>query len=698
MNLELGRPTLVQEARDLLHSMEDALLQIEQHGYDDEHINAIFRAAHTIKGSAGLFGLTLIERFTQRLENVLDALRSGTRAPESALLALVLECTDYIAQLVDAIEACEENEDPAPELRERLLRELASFSDEPASTALPAAGVRADSVVHLSVRFAPSFLNDGLCPSAYVEHLAQLGELLYVQLVSGSLPARAEFVADRLYVGVELGMRSARSVEELTSAFQLAGDSARLQVLEHTSKHREFDELLDALGSERGVLAAHWAQCGLYEAHAEPEPARAENVAPPAKQVAEARPPERGAASGDKPRADQKLVKVHADRLDQLIDLVGELVIASEGARTVAGRTAHAREEMSEAIERVSQLVAQVRDSSLTLRMTPIGEVFQRFPRVVRDVSRELGKQIELKISGAEAELDKSMVDRLADPLMHIVRNAMDHGIEPVAERTERGKPQTGQLHLHAHHESGCIVVEVRDDGRGLDAERLRRKAIERGLIEPEARLSEAQCFQLIFAPGFSTAEVVTSLSGRGVGMDVVRRNVESLRGEVEIESTLGVGSTFRLRLPLTLAIIEGFHVEVADSTFVIPLDMVIECVDLRERGGPRQLLNLRQQPLPFMRLRDVFGLDAAPSPRESLVVVGFGQQRVGIVVDRLLGNSQAVIKPLGQLFRGLHGVSASTILGDGDVALILDVPALIADATQRAGAAAAATRQVEGP
>jgi two-component system chemotaxis sensor kinase CheA len=304
---------------------------------------------------------------------------------------------------------------------------------------------------------------------------------------------------------------------------------------------------------------------------------------------------------------------------------------------------------------------------------------------VVRDVSKELGKDIELIISGAETELDKSMVDKLSDPLLHIVRNAIDHGIEPMSERVQAGKRAKGRLRLHAFHESGFIVIEITDDGRGLHREKIVAKAVERGLIAEDAELSDKEVFDLLFLPGFSTAKVVTDLSGRGVGMDVVKRSVEQLRGEIELTSKRDRGTRLRIRLPLTLAIIDGFQVVLDDTVYVIPLEAVVECVAMT--GAPsnhQNLFSLRGEPLPYVRLRDVFQLPPGRSARESLVVVSHGQQRVGVVVDRLLGDTQAVIKPLGPLFRGSKAVSSSTILGDGTVALILDIPTLVA----RAGAA----------
>ena len=310
--------------------------------------------------------------------------------------------------------------------------------------------------------------------------------------------------------------------------------------------------------------------------------------------------------------------------------------------------------------------------------MVQIGDTFTRFNRVVRDVAKELGKEIELVISGAETELDKTVVEKIGDPLMHLVRNSLDHGIESMAVRLERGKPACGRISLNAFHDSGSIVIQVSDDGGGLNREKIRAKAIERELIAPDGTLSDSEIINLIFEPGFSTVDKVSNLSGRGVGMDVVRRNITSLRGTVDVASSEGEGSTFTIRLPLTLAIIDGFLVGVEKAAYVIPLDSVVECIEHKNLSGDRNFLNLRGEALPFIRLRELFEVEGHPPDRESIVVVQFGGQRAGIVVDQLMGEFQTVIKPLGRLFTHLRGIGGSTILGSGDVALILDVAALI--------------------
>jgi len=375
---------------------------------------------------------------------------------------------------------------------------------------------------------------------------------------------------------------------------------------------------------------------------------------------------------------EMKVVKVQAEKLDRLVDLVGELVIAGASVNALAA-TSHAG-PLLEATTVVNKLVEEIRDNALGLRMVQIGETFNRFRRIVRDVSQEMGKSIELEVHGGDTELDKTIVEKLSDPLMHIVRNAIDHGIEGADLRQARGKPTTGSLSLNAFHDSGSIVIEVADDGGGLNKEKILKKAIERGIIREGVELSDAEITNLIFEPGFSTAAAVTNLSGRGVGMDVVRRNIDQLRGTIEVESYEEAGTTMRIRLPLTLAIIDGFRVGIGTASYVVPLDVVIECLDLGPflESEENHLINLRGEVLPFLRLREVFRMPGELPPRERVVVVQYGETRAGLVVDKLMGEFQTVIKPLGNLFKHVRGVGGSTILGSGEVALILDVPQLI--------------------
>jgi two-component system chemotaxis sensor kinase CheA len=383
--------------------------------------------------------------------------------------------------------------------------------------------------------------------------------------------------------------------------------------------------------------------------------------------------------------AESKSIRVDADKLDQLINLVGELIIAGASVNVIAHRARVV--ELSEATSKLATLVEEVRDSALQLRMVRIGATFSRFQRVVHDVSRDLGKDIRLEIDGEETELDKTVIEKIGDPLMHLVRNSMDHGIENADLRQQRGKPAQGTLKLNAFHDSGAIVITVQDDGGGLKREKILAKAIERGLVEAGHHLSDTEIFGLVFEPGFSTAEKVTNLSGRGVGLDVVKRNITALRGTVSMASEEGVGTTVTVRLPLTLAIIDGFLVGVDKAVYAIPLDMIEECVAYSAEPG-HDYTNLRGEVLPFIRIRELFSVPGKPAKGENIVVLKHAGQKAGLVVDTLMGEFQTVIKPLGQMFAQSKCISGSTILGSGDVALILDVPQLVRQAMAKGGQA----------
>lgn len=709
MNFDNARGALVQEARELLAAMEEALLEIESDGYNAQRVNAIFRAAHTIKGSAGLFGLDSLISFTHVVESLLDQVRNGEQVLDGAMLSLLLTCGDYIGTLITAVEQGSEHDEPNAGLRAYLLGQLNEYlaiTAVPLPAAAPSQEVRAPEAAkvdvlegeqvssdlwHISLRPSVDVLRNGMDPLSFFRYLSKLGRVVYLHTLTDNLPGAEAFDAESCYLGFEIEFESSASKQEIEDVFEFIREDSQLQILPPRSLIQSFLALIEALPEsprrlgeillKSGALTQHELERVLALQNAAPQPApplgtllvEEQLVAPPVVSAALHKQKQ----SEERRAQEQVFIKVEVGKLDQLINLVGELVIA--GAAASLSIKQNDQGAMAEANENVTTLVERIRDASLTLRMVAIGEVFQRFPRVVRDISKELGKDIELLVTGADTELDKSMVEKLSDPLMHIVRNAMDHGIEPSELRLACGKTARGALRLNAYHESGSIVIEVSDDGRGLNRERILAKAIEKGLVQADQALSDKEVFRLIFEAGFSTAEQVTNLSGRGVGMDVVRSNIEQLRGEVEVLSEFGLGTTVRIRLPLTLAIIDGFQVRVADETFVLPLDQVIECVDLADQQNLHELLNLRGEALPYVRLRQLFGLaPGIAGARESLVVLQCGSSRAGVVVDQLIGESQAVIKPLGQIFAQNKILSGSTILGDGSVALILDVPHLI--------------------
>jgi two-component system chemotaxis sensor kinase CheA len=550
---------------------------------------------------------------------------------------------------------------------------------------------------HISLRFGRDVMRNGMDPLSVIRYLGQMGDITGIATLADALPPAAEFDPEACYLGFEIGFQSSADKAAIDGVFDFVRDDCQIRILPPENRVAEYLAWLDEVPEQRERLGEMLVRCGSVTAH-ELEQALAVQAAgitdgagvplgeilvgqgtvrPAVVEAALAK--QRQAPEPKAAPADNRTVRVDADKLDRLINLVGELIIAGAGANLIARRTQIP--ELLECTSTLSGLVEEVRDSALQLRMVKIGATFNRFVRVVRDVSREIGKDIRLEVSGEDAELDKTVVEKIGDPLTHLVRNAMDHGIEPADVRVARGKPEQGTVALNAYHDSGSIVIEVSDDGGGLKRERILAKAVERGLVEPGRTLSDKEIFGLIFEPGFSTAEQVTNLSGRGVGMDVVKRNIVALRGSVEIASTEGVGTTVTVRLPLTLAIINGFQVGVGKSVFVIPMDMVEECVEFRddaERAQSSDYIDLRGSPMPFVRLRERFALSGAPARRQSIVVVRYGSSRAGLVVDTLLGEFQTVIKPLGKVFAGARFLSGSSILGNGDVALILDMAALL--------------------
>jgi two-component system chemotaxis sensor kinase CheA len=708
-----------QEAREQLTAMEDGLLRMEQGDHDDETLNAIFRAAHTIKGASGVVELHHIEKFTHILENLLDKLRNGDIEVSPELITALLKGCDHIGALLDRVDQGQMDEDASlQQAGEATADVLRGFTNATAETALESGAMMPEASVgtvertggdtaindcwHVSIRFGRDVMKGGVEPLAFLRYLLNLGEIVHLETLCDALPPAEEMDPECCYLGFEITLRSHASKEQIENVFAFCRDECELHILPPNSKVADYLGLIERLPEESmrlgeilvksGALTQEELDAGLRRQEAATRIAEVTEQTPPqigeilvAKKMVQPELVEAAAAKqkqvADKKSAESRLIRVQADKLDQLIDLVGELVIAGASANLLAQKSKQG--PLVEATSVLSRLVENIRDSALQLRMVQIGETFNRFNRVVRDVSKELGKDIELVITGADTELDKSVVEKIGDPLMHLVRNALDHGIEPAAVRAAAGKPANGRVELNAFHDSGSIVIEVVDDGGGLNAEKIQAKAIEKGIIQPGQTLSEQELVNLIFEAGFSTMEKVSNLSGRGVGMDVVKRNIQALRGSVDVRTEVGVGSRFIIRLPLTLAIIDGFLTSVDNAAYVIPLDNVVECLELREDATRGHMLNLRGEVLPFIRLREFFDVEGALPQRENVVVIAAGGHKAGIVVDQLLGEFQTVIKPLGNLFKHLRGIGGSTILGSGEVALILDVQALTQLASQ---------------
>lgn len=707
--------TFFAEAQDMLQQIEDTLLALESDPGNRETINALFRAAHTIKGSAGLFGLNRVVNFTHQVESVLDRVRKNEITIDPALSDVLLKSSDILTELLE--QAQNKNTDASQisatdQKSAQMVDKLGGYlegkrktgasvaSTAPAATANPGTW-------HISLRFGENTFRNGFDPLSVIAYLRTLGQILTLIIIEEHLPTLANFDPESCYLGFEISLQSDAPRAEIDAAFDFVRDDCTIRILPPNRRVSDFLALLREL-PEEARLGDLLVDCGAItrqaldealthqnEEHGDRRQAHRASDAPAAagsqlgqiliaqnkvaSEVVDAALTKQGKKEG---RGDEsRFVRVPADKLDALINLVGELVICGASASLLAQRLRET--QLIETTQQMSGLVEEIRNGTLALRMVQIGETFARYKRVVRDTAAELGKEIHLEIEGAETELDKSVVEKIGDPLMHLVRNAMDHGIEMPEVRVAAGKPPFGTLHLSAHHDSGHIVIEVSDDGRGLDGDKILAKARERGLVGPNQSLSELEKLNLIFEPGFSTAEKVTNLSGRGVGMDVVRKNIEALRGSVTPKTIVGQGSTIEIRLPLTLAIIDGFLVRIGKSSYVIPLHAVVECIDsdasqLQGHSDWSGTLNLRGEVLPFLELRKIFNINDPASERRSVVVVRNGEMAAGLVVDQLLGEYQTVIKPLGKLFQKVRGISGGTVLGSGEVALILDVPSLV--------------------
>lgn len=646
-------PAFIEEARGHLQSLEALLLELESDPANRELLDALFRSAHTIKGSAGIFGVLAVVEFTHHVETLLDQLRAGKQALTPDLSTLLLECSDQIRALIDAAQSGQADDPAMCAAREEIVLRLQAAYGYTA----PAQPASSDAVPHVAaaaglwridVRFGSELFRNGMDPVAILSYLRGLGTFADAAGDAGAIPDLDAIDPESCYLACRFSLDSTEPRERIESAFSFVRDDCTLTIEAPAMATPPPAQLPAKMGSE---------------------PVRCKE---PAKSV-----------------DDASYIRVQADRLDAVINLLGELVIASAGASLLARQTRQST--LIEANQQIGMLVEEIRDSTLQLRMVPIGDTFARFRRMVRDIAAKLGKDIALEIRGGDTELDKSVVEHIVDPLMHLVRNALDHGIEMPDDRVLAGKPAQGKLTLSACHEAGSILMRIADDGRGIDRQKVLARARERGLVAQDATLTDAQIVRLIFEPGFSTVDQVTDLSGRGVGMDVVRRNIEALRGSIELSSEPGRGSCIEIRLPLTLAIIDGFLVGVGPSKFIFPLESVIEVIEGREVAVQcddfgRKVAGLRGQLLPVVDLRRLYELESAPVERSSIVVIRTGTLRFGVLVDVLLGQHQTVIKPLARIFGGLRGISGSSILGNGEVALIFDVAALGERASETPG------------
>jgi two-component system chemotaxis sensor kinase CheA len=663
--------TFRQEARELLEQLEQGLLDLEHNTEDGDLVNAVFRALHTIKGSGAMFGFTDVAAFVHEFETAFDKVRKGLSPVTPALVAVALDAKDHIHTLIEAPDAADGAGEPIlMALRSVVEGGSDSFPAAPMPEAPPAADTPLDPTGRWRIRYKlpTDALVHGTNPMLLLGEIADLGPTDVTALVD-DIPTLDVIDPERCHIGWQVDIDHADPTPGLDDVFLFLKDGMELSIEPlAVAGAPAAPELNPAAEAILDILAE--------EVEAEAAVVAEQVAAPPvkaAKAPREPREPKSEAAASTS-------LRVPAERLDELMDKVGELVIAQARLSQLAAQSADINlKTVAEELERLS---SGLRDTTMGIRMVPIGSIFSRFRRLVHDLSRELDKDIEFITTGEETELDKTMIERLADPLVHLIRNSVDHGLENAEARIKAGKPVKGTVRLSAVYAGAEVAISVTDDGAGLNAERIRKKAEEQGLITPETRLADQDLYQLIFAPGFSTAKEVTSLSGRGVGMDVVKRTIDGLRGKIELTTRPGEGSTFTLRLPLTLAIVEGMLVRVGTGRYSIPLSAVEECVELPDtvasHSRGRNFLDIRGTLVPFLRLRDLFNTPGEPDTHQKVVIISSGDVRVGLVVDQIIGNNQTVIKQLSKLHSGLETFSGATILGDGAVALILDTSRLV--------------------
>lgn len=641
------RDVFHQEARELLDQLEEALLDLGASSDDRDLVDCAFRALHTIKGSGAMFGFDEVAGFVHEFETAFDRVRKGSVAISPPLVQVALAAKDHIARLIA---------EPGRHVTdgEAILKRLRAIvssgeSHDPCDTfPLTAAPVTAAGPPQVQApvqtwrvkfRLPENALVLGANPILLLDELRELGPC-EVYAVSGAIPPLESIDPEVCYLDWEVTVATDRARQAIDDVFIFLADGMELSI----------EAVSPAAPTAEKTRTA---------------------------KVVDTDKPRESAGAGAKAGTS---VRVAAERLDELMDRVGELVIAQARLTQLAVVSDDAN--LKTVAEEMERLASSLRDTSMGIRMVPIGTLFGRFRRLVHDLSHDLNKDVDFVTAGEETELDKTVIERLADPLVHLIRNSIDHGLEVPSRRIAAGKAAGGKVRLSAAHTGSEVAISIVDDGAGLNAERIRAKAEEAGLIAPDAKLAEHDLFQMVFHPGFSTAKEITALSGRGVGMDVVKRTIEGLRGRIDLASKPGEGTTVTLRLPLTLAIIEGMLVRVGQGRYSIPLSAVEECVELPKdaevANSGRNFLNIRGHLVPFLRLHELFKTRSAIEPHQKVVIVSAGESRVGLVVDQVIGNSQTVIKSLSKLHADVESFSGATILGDGTVALILDVANLV--------------------
>ncbi len=689
------RQTFREEALELLLELETSLIELEKTPGDMDIISSVFRAFHTLKGSGAMCGFDEISQFTHHIETIYNLVRDKKIGADKPLIDLTLASCDLIHRMIDSPSSDQKKPDG------RGAEILSSFAQlikgvdgnerpdghtgvQVRYTDIPG---RSEKQVTYRIRFRPAqdIFSNGTNPLLLLNELRRMGKAEVIACTD-AIPELHDMDPEKCYTYWEVILTTELGINAVKDVFIFVENDSEVKIDviddgENPFAPEDYRKLGEIL-VEKSELKKEDLEKVLREKKRIGEILVEEGLVNPIsveaalteqaqlKQIRENRQKMESMTN----------IRVSSRKLDKLMNLVGELVTVQ--ARLSQTSSNKNDPELDSIAEEVNRLTGELRETAMDIRMMPIGKTFSTFKRLVRDLSKELGKEVELITSGSETEMDKTVIEKLNDPLLHIIRNSIDHGIELPGDRERSGKQRKGTVHLSAMHSGGQVLIKIQDDGAGIDPEHIRAKAVESGLITPEAELSEKEIFSLIFAPGFTTAAKVTNVSGRGVGMDVVKRAVDALGGTIEIDSRKGTGTTIILKLPLTLAIIEGLLVKIGSEYFVLPLSAVEECVELTAeditKAHGRHIANVRGQIVPYIRLREKFLVEGTAPAREQIVIIAAEGQVVGFVVDSVVGEHQTVIKSLGTLFRNIEGVSGATILGDGTVALIIDIAKLV--------------------
>ena len=644
----------LEDASEQLTFMENALVDMQDGGVNDEDIGALFRSMHTIKGTAGMFGFDDVVSFTHIAENLLSEVRSQTIELSEDMISIFLLVKDHVETLIELATNNEILTSNIKDTNDELLSKLKLFLSNNEPDVIPKNTREKIEVTNESEKeklwsvelmLHEDFFASGMDIINLLSFLGELGTTQNIVPIIDNIPNLDEYKPLSSYIGFNIELLTSSSKEDIEEVFEFNLDDLDLDIKEiqvdtpvEEKKEIEFTE--ESL-QEKPILK-----------HKELLTEKKTDFS----------------------------LRVESSKVDQLINKISEMVIANAKIAEIADNFDNS--ELIESTGIMSDMLEDVRSSVMNIRMVQVGDSFAKFRRIVGDTAKKIGKNINFTINGGETELDKMVVEKISDPLMHMLRNSVDHGIEMPDIRESMGKSRDGNVSLSAYPDAGTIVIEIKDDGKGLDKDAILGKAIENNIVSKEEKLSDKEIYNLIFAAGISTAKEITDISGRGVGMDVVKRNIESLRGTIEINSKKGEGSTFTIRLPLTLAIIDGFLVQSGETKYIIPLEMIQECIELsasyKKHMRGNQFINLRDTILPILNIRKYLNEEPSKTQRENIVVVKYGNYSMGLEVDELFGEFQTVIKPLGKVFENVPGISGGTILGSGEIALIFDIPKLM--------------------